>query len=339
MNGWFPKVSPAGHIVAGDTSVWIRRADGSESRLAAVGGTPVWVWDDVIAYSNRAEGAAARVLLQNTAEEKPLWDIPRAFNQLAGSGTGRWAGFSAAGNGRIETFAGRDFDQAYESACCPSYLGDYLTYLSPYQPGPTGRRILVVNNIPQIHGVFMEAGGSIAIEATGMYTRRMFGTPTLVDDESNLVVQDGWVCTTSTKVDGLLIRPIGGVSGYILHGEWFNPHFRVIGPTLLLAASTSGGVLRTASIPLISDRIDLRTAVPVPPTPVPTGLKHPEVTVDLFGFTFKNQLADGEYLRFHDRENLQGATVRVWVENSSMYMSIEYPGIGKGQSGAFRRVR
>jgi len=75
-----------------------------------------------------------------------------------------------------------------------------------------------------------------------------------------------------------------------------------------------------------------------PPHPEPP-MVTPEVTVDLFAFTPNNHLADGEWLQFHDRENAQGAKVRVWVERGSMRMSIEYPGIGVGQTGARRPVR
>lgn len=84
---------------------------------------------------------------------------------------------------------------------------------------------------------------------------------------------------------------------------------------------------------------DLQTIdVHPPPPPAHTMLK-PEVTVDTFNFGPNNHLADGTYLIFHDRINTEGAIVAVWVEKGSMRMSIRYPKVGEGSTGAERRVR
>jgi hypothetical protein len=71
-------------------------------------------------------------------------------------------------------------------------------------------------------------------------------------------------------------------------------------------------------------------------------LKKCEVTVDAFALSPANKLPDGTILEFHDRENAIGTRARVWVENGSARMSIDYPGAGpglKGETGARRPVR
>lgn len=79
-----------------------------------------------------------------------------------------------------------------------------------------------------------------------------------------------------------------------------------------------------------------------PPVPLEPPMKKCEVTVDAFTLTPATGIKDGDVARFHDRENANGAHVRVWVENGSMRFSIDYPGAGaglKGETGARRPVR
>lgn len=92
---------------------------------------------------------------------------------------------------------------------------------------------------------------------------------------------------------------------------------------------------------LMSAFRSLQVASPGEPTfiPIGTSMIKPEVTVSQFKFTPANKLGDGVWLEFHDRQNPQGAIAKVWVSNGGMYMSLEYPGIGKGETGAWRPVR
>lgn len=102
------------------------------------------------------------------------------------------------------------------------------------------------------------------------------------------------------------------------------------------AADTNAQVRRYAVADIIS--------TPDPPyitneDPMP---KKCEVTVDAFALSPANHLPDGTLLEFHDRENTYGAHVKVWVEQGSARMSIDYPGAGpglKGETGARRPVR
>ena len=85
-----------------------------------------------------------------------------------------------------------------------------------------------------------------------------------------------------------------------------------------------------------NDLVNIETPDLPPAQPV---MLKPEVTVDLFNFSPANNLKDGDYLKFHDRENLNGAQISVWVEGGAMYMSIRYPQSGTGQTGLPRSVR
>lgn len=87
------------------------------------------------------------------------------------------------------------------------------------------------------------------------------------------------------------------------------------------------------------------TPAPVPtPTPTPApSVKPAAVQVNAFTLTKAANLPDGTVFELVDPNNPQlGTRIRAWVQNGSIFFSIDYPGAGVGllgQTGAQRPVR
>lgn len=124
----------------------------------------------------------------------------------------------------------------------------------------------------------------------------------------------------------------------------FTPKCAADGDTL--AITTAGPDVRLFCGPLAALIAASQPPGPVAKEPGPVNTLAPltkcEVTVDACDLSPANKLPDGALLEFHDRANALGTRVRVWVEDGSARMSIDYPGAGpglKGETGARRPVR
>jgi hypothetical protein len=72
---------------------------------------------------------------------------------------------------------------------------------------------------------------------------------------------------------------------------------------------------------------------PVPPPPTP-GTKQAAVQVNVFTLTKAANLPDGTVFDIVDPNNPQlGTRIRAWVQNGSIFFSIDYPGAGPGLEG------
>lgn len=330
VNGWFPRINAAGDIASGDTEVWISNVRGG-ARLIGIGGGPKWLTPTTVLYGSG----------EHTVEWPSGKVLGPRYNATETNGEGRWAGFVAMGDGWVDVYQGAVLERTIPKATKPKWFGDTLAYLTPYQS--TARSLIVGEEVVLKDLPIMDFDGPpvVATIATGMYTRVLHGTPTLYPDEGDVLVRSGWVLGWSNTVGGLLLRRVGTTKGFtIIGGTRYYPDFVVTDNLLTLVSSSGAGVLQIdPPIDLTAPMVDLRPAPPPPPLPPVKPMNKPEVTVVAFNFTKDAHMSDGEKLVFHDRENTQGAKVRVWVENGSMRMSIEYPGIGIGETGAWRPVR
>jgi hypothetical protein len=160
---------------------------------------------------------------------------------------------------------------------------------------------------------------------------------------------EAWVCYFTAE-EGLILHPFNDASkGYKLRAtpDAFKHDIAAVGPrTIRVAFATNEGET-AGSIISIDVNVDTMPRVslavmPPPPPPAPT-VKAAAVTVDKFTLTPNAKLSDGTVFEIHDPNNPQLATrVRAWVENGSIFFSIDYPGAGPGlagKTGARRPVR
>jgi hypothetical protein len=253
------------------------------------------------------------------------------FNRLAPDGR-RFAGLKHDGGGLAE-----NTDGAWSDV-----------------PGPfAGSSPLIYNlNGELIHDPIVYADGSVSSQGYRYIDEQ--NRP--VTGQDTYATPDGQINQFSLYRDvtfgqghegGLVVRGPDGVTRLLASENPFDIRVQGIGPIVAVSFwdVQPDGLCAYIYIATLAEYLSLPPVVsaPVPP-PVqePPQMKKCEVTVDAFTLTPAAHLPDGTVMQFHDRENPNGAHVRVWVENGSCRMSIDYPGAGgglKGETGARRPVR
>lgn len=156
----------------------------------------------------------------------------------------------------------------------------------------------------------------------------------------------GPLAVGESQVGGALWTHAGGARGTLYPTlDSFTPKCAADGDTLAITTAGSGSVrLFCGTLAALIAASHETSGVVLGPTVFyeATGLKKAEITVDAFSLSAANKLPDGTLIEFHDRENALGTRARIWVEDGSARMSIDYPGAGpglKGETGARRPVR
>jgi hypothetical protein len=134
---------------------------------------------------------------------------------------------------------------------------------------------------------------------------------------------------------GISVRMDDGRQRVLLSGDTFVP--RVADGGAGTYAAVTWGPAGVQLQPF--EQGDINQVHPPPPPNREFAMKKAEITVTTFTLTPAAHLPDGEVASFHDRENVTGAAVRLWVEDGSLRMSIDYPGAGAGLRGETARRR
>lgn len=260
MNGWFPKIRTDAVVASGNAGIWLTGGVGSR-QFSPVGIGPVWMGNALVFNQNNGTTYVGGL------------SIPVAYNDYRGSDDDRWAGFVAVGEGETVFYRGLVADVPVPKACAPRFGGATYGYLTPFQPAADGLRTLVLD------GALKAASGVLldwAIEPSGAFYVYQVGTSTYgrqIKDEHGAVVSindneapialflgpDGqrWMVSGTTN-DGLFVRPVYSDEGYRLVGERFYPDARVYGANLMVASSSSSGVLQVEWVNLYGTRHNLR---------------------------------------------------------------------------------
>jgi hypothetical protein len=218
-------------------------------------------------------------------------------------------------------------------------------------PGPfAGTSPLIYDlNGRLIHDLIVYADGSVSSQGYGYIDEQNRAVPA----QDTFATADGQINRFSVyrgvifgqgHERGLVVRGPDGVTRLLAPESPFDIRVQGIGPIVAVSFwdVQPDGLCAYIYIATLAEYLALPPLAMVPPVQEPPQMKKCEVTVDAFTLTPAAHLPDGTVLQFHDRENPNGAHVRVWVENGSCRMSIDYPGAGaglKGETGARRPVR
>ena len=260
MNAWYPRISRVNAVLSGNAGIW-HTACGESVQLAAQGTSPVW---------------AGLAPVWNLNDGRTQFNfgstLTRAYNAYAGSDDGHWAGATNSDSGRVDIYLNASLQHQIGEATIPRFGGPWFGYLTPYQPGPTHQRKLVLNGGVKATGPILNwaisPGGEVIVyqTATGTYTRAIWsldGKDISVrnneDPAAAFIGPDGqpWIVTVTPDF-GTLVRPAFSSMGYRIEGDLFYPDARMWNGRLRVVGSSARGELRDVWVNFDAPRQNLR---------------------------------------------------------------------------------
>lgn len=297
--GWFPSISTAGEFVVGNLDVYVGRP--GAWRYVGPGAGGKWLDTDTFVMTSRV-GAELPVLVNaRTLAQTP---VPGAqgCNEI-NAGGGVWTcwrpvvseEYHTTSAGEVKTGTGPVgvAPSGNRLAWADNYHGDTHTVFLDDRVGQSkafaNRAAIFRQDMglsrAAVAGGLMESDefpnrramsvsvsntGLLWLEATGTYTRKVYGWRGTGDVEDWSVLDwegpqvfDGpggpWVASI-TQDPSMIIRPAGDKTGYLLPGEFFYPHVAFVNGKILVASSSSRGVFQLTEIDPNQTRVSL-TAV------------------------------------------------------------------------------